>query len=281
MDERGLIKISQMAALNGISRQTLILYDKNGLLEPAYVSPTGYRYYDVDQIPYLREICNLKEIGVPLSTIRSYMEVRSTATTLEMLDRHAAELDEQISRMERQRTFLRERHALIERAATMRKNVDQPFFDSLPARRAVFAAYPDADMDREKLHLTLMRAWDKLTSHDMLPSNGFGSLIRADSLATDDPLEGAGSIILLPEVEGSVEDMDLVSFPAGEYVTMYKYAMPYDLAPETRLMAWVEERGYRPTGDIVDLCLLDAIFYDDEHKEDFCRLEVPVAPKDA
>ena len=55
-DRKELVKISQMAALNGISRQTLILYDKNGLLKPAYVSELGYRYYSIGQIPQLRLI---------------------------------------------------------------------------------------------------------------------------------------------------------------------------------------------------------------------------------
>lgn len=50
----GLIKISDMAAMVRVSRQTLILYDKNGLLHPAYVNEAGYRYYSVDQLPYLR-----------------------------------------------------------------------------------------------------------------------------------------------------------------------------------------------------------------------------------
>lgn len=34
METDKLIKISEMAVLHGITRQTLILYDKNGLLKP-------------------------------------------------------------------------------------------------------------------------------------------------------------------------------------------------------------------------------------------------------
>ena len=66
MEGDDLIRVSEMAALHGVSRQTLILYDRNGLLKPEHVGANGYRYYSIDQVPRLRLICLLKEMGVPL-----------------------------------------------------------------------------------------------------------------------------------------------------------------------------------------------------------------------
>ena len=44
------LTIGQMAELNHVSSQTLRLYDKKGLLSPAYQGESnGYRYYHVDQ----------------------------------------------------------------------------------------------------------------------------------------------------------------------------------------------------------------------------------------
>ena len=37
MEGDDLIRVSEMAALHGVSRQTLILYDRNGLLKPEHV----------------------------------------------------------------------------------------------------------------------------------------------------------------------------------------------------------------------------------------------------
>lgn len=272
-EERGLIKISKMAEMHGISRQTLILYDKNGLLKPAHISDSGYRYYSVYQIPYLREICFLKRIGVPLGKIHDYLESRSTGSMQALLCERKADIDGQIERLRRQRECLCQRQTLISHIDTKSKNVGTPFVEWLPERKVVFSPYPSGDMDKSKLHLTLMRAWEQLADHDMLPSSGFGSLIRLGSLRSEDPLEGAGSIVVLPFPEGA-DDLDLVTLPAGEYVTMYKYSMPYDVGPAEWLLSWMGENGYEPAGDVVDICLLDAIFHDERHDEDFCRLEV-------
>ena len=41
----------ELARLHGVSKQTLIFYDKIGLFRPAYVDPdNGYRYYSASQI---------------------------------------------------------------------------------------------------------------------------------------------------------------------------------------------------------------------------------------
>ena len=273
--EKDLIKITEMATLHGISRQTLIHYDKIGLLEPAYVSESGYRYYSVYQIPRLREICFLKETGVPLSEIRSYMEHRSVEGMQTLLSTRKEEIDQQMAELARQRSYLQQRKEIFSHIDTKRRNIDQPIFEWLPERKAIFSPYPDEEMDKSQLHLSLMGAWGRLASHGMIPSSGFGSIIRTSSLQQNRPLKDAGSIIILPFSE-EFEDDELITLPAGEYITMYKYSMPYDIKPATKLLDWIAENGYEPMGDVIDLCLLDTNFHDDEHQEDFCRLEVRV-----
>lgn len=275
MEEKDLIKISKMAAMHGISRQTLILYDKNGLLKPAYINEAGYRFYSVLQIPYLREICFLKGIGISLTQIRSYLQNRTIASMQDLLEEREQVIEEEIEQLDQQREYLRQRKSLFAHMSTKSRNVNHPIIEWIPERKVVFSPYPDDRMDKSKLHLTLMEAWEQLIDHDMLPSSGFGSLIRLSSIRGEDPLRGAGSIIILP-FYNDIDDVDLITLPAGEYVTMYKYSMPYDTDPARQLLDWMDENGYEPAGDIVDMCLLDAIFYDDQHQEDFCRLEVLV-----
>ena len=65
MAEHKLLTISEMAYIHGITRTTLIYYDKIGLFQPETVDENGYRYYSPTQIPMLREICFLRSIGMP------------------------------------------------------------------------------------------------------------------------------------------------------------------------------------------------------------------------
>lgn len=79
------ITISEMSKLHGISRQTLIYYDMIGLFKPESVDSNGYRYYSWRQIPLLREICFLKEAGMPLKEVIERLGKRTIHGELESL----------------------------------------------------------------------------------------------------------------------------------------------------------------------------------------------------
>lgn len=274
-----LIKISEMAKMCGISRQTLILYDKNGLLKPAYVSETGYRYYSVDQLPYLRLICLLKSLGVTLAELNVFLHEASPddrpERAAELLDSRAAEIREQVARLRRQAAEVDQLGELLRHAPTRARNANVPYVEWIEERKAIFVPFPAEEMDAKKLHITLMKAWRELLGADMIPSRGFGSLIRTEALNTEAPLAGAGSIVLLPH-DHEVPGATVITLPAGEYVTMYNFSMPYDLEPDRELLAWVREQGLEPQGNIVDCCLLDTVFHTEQHPADFCRVEIRV-----
>ena len=67
----------EIAKLSGLSKQTILFYDKKGILKPDYVDPdNGYRYYSADQLDFLDNISMLKEIGLSLDEIRTFMDQR-------------------------------------------------------------------------------------------------------------------------------------------------------------------------------------------------------------
>ncbi|SCJ65496.1 Multidrug-efflux transporter 1 regulator [Anaerotruncus sp. 2789STDY5834896] len=68
-----LYTVGEFAALHGISRQTLIYYDRTGLFSPAVVGQNGYRYYTNRQSDILSAIRTLKEIGSSLREIGDYL----------------------------------------------------------------------------------------------------------------------------------------------------------------------------------------------------------------
>ena len=273
----GLIKISEMAKLHGLSRQTLVLYDKNDLLKPAYISETGYRYYSIEQVPRLRSICFLKSMGIPLATIREHLDGDDHAGLLATaLQNRRREIEAQIADLQRQEQSALELEQHLAHAMTMRKNIDVPYVEWFPERTAVYAPYGGDMMASVRLHLARMTAWDKLDHRSVPPSSGFGSLLSRAAVGTDAPLAGAGSIVMIPPQLDPAR-YEHVTLPAGEYATMYKVGMPYHVAPARRLRAWMGERGYEPAGDIVDICIQDAKYYDKDVQADFCRLEIRIA----
>ncbi|HWI62616.1 MAG TPA: MerR family transcriptional regulator [Symbiobacteriaceae bacterium] len=66
--------VGQLARICFVSTKTLRHYDTIGLLRPAAVGPDNqYRYYTREQIPVLRRIIYLREIGLGLEVIREVM----------------------------------------------------------------------------------------------------------------------------------------------------------------------------------------------------------------
>lgn len=69
-----LLPIGAFASLTRLSIKALRLYDQLNLLQPHWVDPqTGYRYYSKDQLKSARMIRNMREMDMPLATIRQVL----------------------------------------------------------------------------------------------------------------------------------------------------------------------------------------------------------------
>jgi len=98
MDQpKELLSIGAFASMTRLSLKALRLYDQLGLLLPRHVDhQTGYRYYGVDQLPSARMIRNMREMDMPLATIRQVLAaLTSSPAQAEALARDYADMREQ------------------------------------------------------------------------------------------------------------------------------------------------------------------------------------------
>lgn len=97
-----LLKISEFAVLSGISRQLLIYYDNQGILHPAQVDrANGYRYYSYHQLTAASVIVSLRQAGMSLDRIHSYLMERTPEKMMEIFREQENNLTEQIQKLER------------------------------------------------------------------------------------------------------------------------------------------------------------------------------------
>ena len=95
--DRGLFSISVAAELAGLHPQTLRIYEREGLLDPAR-SAGGTRRYSRRDIGRLQEICALTADGLNLAGIRRVLEMQEETRQLQaevarlriLADGHAA-----------------------------------------------------------------------------------------------------------------------------------------------------------------------------------------------
>lgn len=267
------VSISDMAKLHNISRQTLIHYDKIGLFKPMHTDENGYRHYTHRQVPFLREICFLKDIGISLQDIKKHFQERNPQNASALLSERKKIIDNEIFRLNKLRTHVNQRINIYDSYEEVIKHIEVPFIKNIPKREGVFVEF-GKHPQKPDLHLATMKAWRYLAQYEMLVSNGFGTVIRQESLNKADMMEGAGVYVLLPYPE---PDMDNIkTMPAGDYLCMYKYGMPYDLEHLRYMLDIVKQNGYQIQGDIFDVCLLDTTFYKDMNDKDFCVVQIPI-----
>jgi len=72
--------IGQLAKQCEVSSDTLRFYEKNGLLEPAARSESGYRLYSEENLSRVNFILRAKTIGLTLDEIRELLDIRLEAS---------------------------------------------------------------------------------------------------------------------------------------------------------------------------------------------------------
>lgn len=98
-----MFRIATFAHLSGLSAKVLRDYDAAGVFRPAWVdAATGYRMYSPAQLPELRRILALRDLGVGLEEIRALVEQR--ADLCDVLDRRRAALEAARAELERRIT---------------------------------------------------------------------------------------------------------------------------------------------------------------------------------
>ena len=91
--------IQQLARLSGLTARTLRWYDQIGLLKPARVAESGYRYYGPAQVDRLQDILYYRALGVELGHIRELLD-DPAFDRLNALRRHLEKLRAQQARLD-------------------------------------------------------------------------------------------------------------------------------------------------------------------------------------
>lgn len=101
-----MLTVTQLANKFGISRATVLYYEKKGLLAPKTRSENGYRWYGADEIKALETILAYRSFGLPLAKLADLIE-RKDVVAQELI------LRDQFNALEREILTLRQQQKAI------------------------------------------------------------------------------------------------------------------------------------------------------------------------
>ena len=97
-----LLSIGDFSRMTHLSVKALRHYHDLGLLEPASIDrASGYRFYDVGQVPVAQVVRRLRDLGMPLDQVKSVIEAPDVTA-------RNAEIAAHLTRMERELAQTRE-----------------------------------------------------------------------------------------------------------------------------------------------------------------------------
>lgn len=278
MIKEELLSIGKMAEINGVSIPTLRLYDKNGLLVPAYVDESsGYRYYTLQQTARLDVIAYMKELGMSLNEIKKVLEKEDVTIIEDILAQKNEQMHEQMRR-------LKERHDAVERAiaqieryrkspttgTTSLEYIDRRYIWSIDCPVNFY------EKDRNSYEEIVLALRKELLANGIsqVHSYNLGTSIKQEDFESGRFLADKAFIFSDKSIEdhsGSVTTIDSGMF-ACIYLDNYDDEVEYG----KQLLDFCVRHNYKICGDYLCEEMTEFHVFDENKRNMFLRLQVPV-----
>lgn len=260
-------KINEIAKLYHIGVDSLRYYEKVGLISPKR-DENQYRQYSIYDIWRLNVIRDMMELDISSDKIKTYLDHRSIASTLDMLDSKQQLIQQKLEALlEDQQEIKNRKQAILKAIAYENNSFEQVHY---PARKCMILKEnikKDEDID----YLITKLSSELETKISILGNTSTGSFLIAD----EDGIFHNHSVFILME---EIDHPDFI-LEEGEYLSL-TYHGYYDQHNEhvTKLLNEVEKRGYRYHRPIMEILLID-IHETKDKNEYVTQLQVRIEKK--
>lgn len=272
------LSIGKMARLNGISEQTLRLYDKLGLVTPCEINPeTGYRYYDIRQSAQLDMIQYMKALGMNLSEIRKRFEENDIHKMRTILEQQKRNIQEQMQELRYAEKAL-DRAIESYRRCEAAPGGDDYILEYIKSRRIFrFETGSNCYSYGMDTYEHILRSLKKNAALSNLPISYFcnvGSIIRKE-YAIRNELWATEVFLFVDEEFAEQEGVEEI--PEGVFLCRYCDSFRAEEAAIEALFSHIRENGYTIEGDLISEVLVEFPAVTRFERNAFIKLQIPVA----
>lgn len=262
-------KIGEISEMYDMSRDSLMYYEKLGIIKPAR-DDNGYRLYSVSDIWRLNLIKELKTLGFSFKMIKEYLENRDLNSTNKLLENGITLLDDQILKLLKQKENMRKRMESIENTAK-NSNLNSIELSYLKRRKGlILNGQIKRDEDFDLLIQKLQK--DHNNKFGILGNNNVGALFNVNSLKNGITTDFEAVFCLLKD---NAEDYNIV-FEEGYYVTL-TYGGDYENNKEhiQHMFDFIEENKLIIAGNPMEIYKID--IHETENKNEFItEIQIPI-----
>lgn len=274
------ITIGAMAKTNGISEQTLRLYDKMKLLQPSEINAeTGYRYYNIKQCAQLDQIQYFKSLGMNLAQIKEVFEGKDARTLRRILELQKENLKKQIEELR------------LAKQAVERDIESYHRYDAAPEEGTVVLEYMkerkyfcyDTKINCYSYGMDhyehVVRSLKKNYALHNLPISYFcnvGSKLRKEYFQKGE-LWATEMLLFIEDDFKSDEGIEAI--PEGLYLCMYCYGFNKEEESIKMLMDYIATHNYIVRGDCITEVLIEFPTFNHYDRNAFLKVQVAVKQK--
>lgn len=249
--------IGETAKINSVSIQALRLYDKMGLLKPAYVDPeSNYRYYTIDQFMYLDLIRYTKHIGAPLKEISNVLESKDVITLLSFLNKHQKTVEQEIIRLKKISKAIGHIEDKIKYAIEPRET-NRIYFREINKRFVI--DIPLNKKDKESDIEIKLRSKDKfIEENDIMFEGETGYLVCSDLFLNEGKIsyDSVYSTLCIDDIDS--KKINIKEIPKGYFICITYHNIEREKAVN-KIRNYIKEKNIKPLDLVVEAQLFNTI----------------------
>lgn len=243
----------EFALLCGVTKHTLFHYDDIGIFSPELKTANGYRYYSLTQIYVFSVISILKELNMPLCDIKAYLDRRSPAELVKLLESEAVLIDGLMLRLERMKVLIRKKAELTRSAALL----DLESVSLEPQPSGLLLCTAATKTDERSIAFSIREHVRLMDEHDIYSVHAIGGMIPLENARAGD--YGGYSCFYTP-LDSQPPDVPVTEKAAGNYLTAY-HRGSYEAAGEAylRMLDFAQKHSLSLVGSFYEDALLDEL----------------------
>ncbi len=249
--------IGETAKINNISIQALRLYDRMGLLKPAYVDPqSSYRYYTIDQFIYLDLIKYSKYIGAPLKELGDVLHNKDIVKLLSFIKKQQDIVEKEIVRLKKISRDIGRIEDKIKYAIEC-EETNEIYFRKIEKRFIMDVLLNEKDKEND-IEIKLRKLDKILEANDMSFEGETGYFIYLDLFLNEGKIsyKSLYSTIYIDDIENNT--LDIKDIPGGKFICIAYFKNEREVSID-KLRKYIKENNINPIGIGLEVQLFNTL----------------------